>query len=274
MKTFAVTRPKGEGDDTARFIQGLGWTPLIFHTVELKPRPRSVVFAEIEDSTVPAPPDWFVFMSPRGVDLFFQVLETSRSPMTSLLEHSQVLAVGPETRSALSRQGIKKLYTPDRYSSEGVSDFLIRLALKGKRIILLRSQQADNSLVTKVREAGAMVTTIPLYESAIPLDSDSVWSFITRLRSGRVDATLFTSALSTVNLFEMCRSWSPPEDPLRLLGNTLVGAIGPTTAAQLRELGVEPGFRPESFTIECAVTGLVNAVERVTPPARLIRAFS
>ncbi len=213
-------------------------------------------------------------MSPRGVDSFCEALKNNRSSIASLLEHSQVLAVGPETQSSLSQQGVKKVYTPDRYSSEGVSEFLTKLAVQGKRIILVRSQQADKALATKLLEAGALVTTIPLYESAIPLDSDSVWSFLARLRSGTVDATLFTSALSAVNLFEMGHAKSPPEDPRRLLRSTFVGAIGPTTAAQLRKLGVTPGFMPESYTIERAVTGLVKAVEKGTSPTGLIGAFS
>ncbi len=237
MKTLAVTRPKGEGADTARLIHGLGWTPLIVHTVELRPRPGSKVLSELRNATSAGPPDWLVFMSPRGVDLFFDILESQNSPLPDFPGQSRVLAVGPKTKSSLRRHGIQKVDTPSSYSSDGVADFLTKIPL-------------------------ALVTTIPLYESSIPSDPESVSSFLIQLRSGTVHATLFTSALSAANLFEMSKPQSTVEELRELLTNCLVGAIGPTTAAQLRKLGVMPAFIPERFTIGQALTGLVRAAEK------------
>ncbi len=262
MKTLAVTRPKGTGVDTARFIQSLGWTPLIVHTVELRPRPASKVLSELRNATSPGSPDWLVFMSPRGVDLFFDILKSQNNPLPGITGHSRVLAVGPKTKSSLTRQGIQKVDTPYSYSSDGVADFLVKYPLQSKRVILARSSQASDLLAGKLRSRGASVTTISLYESSIPSDQESVSSFLIQLRSGTVDATLFTSALSAANLFEMSKPQSTPEELRELLTNCLVGAIGPTTAAQLRKLGVMPAFIPERFTIGLALTGLVSVAEK------------
>ena len=262
MKTLAVTRPKGEGADTARFIHGLGWTPLIVHTVELRPRPGSKVLSELRNATSAGPPDWLVFMSPRGVDLFFDILESQNSPLPDFPGQSRVLAVGPKTKSSLRRQGIQKVDTPSSYSSDGVADFLKKIPLQNKRVILARSSQASGTLARRLRARGALVATIPLYESSIPSDRESVSSFLIQLRSGTVHATLFTSALSAANLFEMSKPQSTLEELRELLTNCHVGAIGPTTAAQLRKLGVMPAFIPERFTIGQALTGLVSVAEK------------
>ncbi len=262
MKTLAVTRPKGQGADTVRFIQGLGWTPLIVHTVELKPRSASTVLSELRTATSLGPPDWLVFMSPRGVDLFFAILKSQNSQVSGLTGQSRVLAVGPKTKLSLTRQDIQKVETPLDYSSDGVADFLAKFPLQSKRVILARSSQASDILAGKLRSRGASVTTISLYESSIPSDQESVSSFLTQLRSGIVDATLFTSALSAANLFEMSKPQSTPEELRELLTNCLVGAIGPTTGTELKKLGVRPAFIPERFTIGEALTGLVNAAEK------------
>ncbi len=261
MKTLAVTRPKGQGTETARFIQGLGWTPLIVHTVELKPRPASKVLSELRNVTFPNPPDWLVFMSPRGADLFFDALKGNSNPLPGIPGQSSVVAVGPKTKSSLTRQGIQNVQMPDSYSSDGVAELLTKFPLQAKRVILARSSRANDTLAKKLRATGAYVTTVPLYESSIPSDGHSVSDFLKELRSGTVDATLFTSALSIANLFEMSQAQFKPGGLRQLLATCLVGAIGPVTATRLRELGIEPAFIPERYTIERAITGLVNSVE-------------
>ncbi len=204
-------------------------------------------------------------MSPRGADLFFDILKSQSSPPPDILGQSRVVAVGPKTKSSLTRQGIQKVHTPERYSSDGVAELLTKFPLQLKRVILARSSQASDSLARKLKATGASVTTIAMYESSIPSNHDSVSSFLTELRSGTVDATLFTSALSATNLFEMSQAESKPGELRELLTNSLVGAIGPTTAAKLRKLGVTRAFIPERYTIDRALTGLVNTVEKKAP---------
>ncbi len=47
----------------------------------------------------------------------------------------------------------------------------------------------------------------------------------------------------------------------RLLGNTLVGAIGPVTSERLIILGVNPDLVPKRFLIEEGIANIIDAVE-------------
>src|SRR6266540_2786075 len=100
MKTLAVTRPVGQGRDTASLIRKLEWTPLIFHTVELKPRPARLVSRELNGIVSSGAPDWFVFMSPKGAGLFFKALQGLEGPARRILDGSRILAVGPKTEAS------------------------------------------------------------------------------------------------------------------------------------------------------------------------------
>src|SRR6266571_4975983 len=217
MKTLAVTRPVGQGRDTASLVRKLGWTPLIFHTVELKPRPARLVSRELGGIISNGVPDWFVFMSPRGAGLFFKALQSLEGPAKTILDGSRILAVGPKTRTSLKQLGAKRVETPSDYSSEGIADFFSKTKARGKRLVLARSSQASDTLEKRLQAQGAFTTTIRIYDSSIPTDQRSVLRFLDELRSGKIDATLFTSSLSATNLFKMSRDDSRVSDLKRLL---------------------------------------------------------
>lgn len=257
-----MTRPTGEGADSASFIRTLGWTPLIFHTVELKPRPRSEVLPEFKEAVSKGPPEWFVFMSPRGVGLLSEMLKNQGDTLTRVFGQSRVLAVGPTTRSSLVQASIKKVEMPEDYSSDGAADFLSKTPLQGKRVILARSSQGSETLRRRLKAKGALVKTIRLYDSSVPADRKSVSKFLAQLRSRRIHATLFTSALSATNLFNMSRPNFSPKELRALLKNCTVAAIGPATADRLKKLGVNPTLMPKRYLIDSAITSLVETVEK------------
>ncbi|MEK6920111.1 MAG: uroporphyrinogen-III synthase, partial [Thermoproteota archaeon] len=154
MKTLAVTRPLGEGDDTAEFIRQLGWQSLIFHTVELKPRNAEEIFSELRTVLSEGPVDYLAFMSPKGVSLLFDVLKTHPSTLPGALGHLHIVAVGPKTREALLSQGVQEVLMPEDYSSTGVAGLLSRVSLKGKRVILGRSAEASDVLAKALTAKG------------------------------------------------------------------------------------------------------------------------
>src|SRR5205807_7532607 len=99
-KTIAVTRPVGQGEETSKFVRKLGWTPFIVHPVELKPLEQSSILKEFSRIVREGPVDWLVFMSPTGVDAFFDMLKSHSSVLPSALGGMRFMAVGPKTSAA------------------------------------------------------------------------------------------------------------------------------------------------------------------------------
>ncbi len=249
----------GEGDETAGLIRGLGWNPLIVHSVELRPRDRSEIFADLSRILSECQVDWLVLMSSHGVSLLFDVLKSYGSLLPSALGQLQLLAVGPRTRDALTRNGVQDVHVPERFSSVGVAEFLSRQKLSGKRVVLARSSGADNSLARRLEDKGANVATLRLYDSVVPSDVSTVSRFVDELKKGAVKALLFTSSISASNLFTISRSEVSPSELVRLLRLVVLGAIGPVTADRLRQLGIEPRVIPGRFLIEEALREMVSA---------------
>ncbi len=256
QRTIAVTRPVGTGRDTAEFVRRLGWTPFIFHTVELIPVDDEKIMAQIQSSLTQGQADWIVFMSSTGVKLLFDVL-ASHPSLPRFPHETRFLAVGPRTRDNLLRHGITQASVPEKYSSAGVDDWFSHLDPRNLRIVLVRSSSADDSLADSLISKGATVATINAYESGIPGDPKSVFDFLEGLRVGRFAAVLFTSAISVSNFFRIAETRVEGPGVVRLLKRIIVGAIGPITAEQLRNRGVVTNV-PDEYLIEKAITKLIS----------------
>src|SRR4029077_7052481 len=151
----------------------MGWNPLIVHTVELKPRDESEIFKELSLVLANGPLDWLGLMSPNGANLLFNILKSHGKLLPSVLGDLNILAVGPRTKEALAKQGIREVHMPNNFSSMGVADFLSPKGVEGKRVILARSFAAEKSLATELSRNGSTVDTVNLYSSAIPSDETS-----------------------------------------------------------------------------------------------------
>ncbi len=236
----------------------MGWDPLIVHTVELRPREESEIFNELSRVLTGGPVDWLVLMSPNGANLLFDILRSHGNLLPSALGDLQLLAVGPRTKEALAKQGIRGVHLPDKFSSMGIADFLSTEGLGGKRILLARSSSADNSLGRELAKNGAIVDTVNLYDSVIPSDATSFQRFIDLIRRGNIQAILFTSSLSASNLFLMSKTYLILDELVPQLRKIRIGAIGPVTARKLAELGVPPTIVPDTFIIDDALKELLS----------------
>ena len=255
--TIAITRPVGRGSDTAELVKSLGWTPFIFHTVELKPLDEQMILDQIQSCLTQDRVDWIVFMSSTGVKLLFDII-TSHPNLPRIPPKTRFLAVGPRTRDSLIRYGITQTTVPEEYSSAGVDEWFSHLDCKDLRVVLVRSSSADASLANFLTSKGATVETVNIYDSGMPTDSQSVFDFLEGLRLGRFAAVLFTSAVSVSNFFRIAETEFESAEIVRRLKRVTVGAIGPVTAQQLRKVGVEP-IVPDAYLMKNAVEQLINA---------------
>ena len=258
MDTVAVTRPVGQGEDTIKLVKEMGWNPLIVHTVDLRPRKDSEIFTDLSRVLAGGPVDWLVLMSPNGAHLLFNILKSHGNLLPSVLGDFKMLAVGPRTKEALAKLGIRDVHVPDKFSSMGIADFLSNQGLGGKRVLLARSSSADKSLTRALVKNGALVETINLYDSVIPSASASLKRFVDEIQRRDIQAILFTSSLSASNLFSMSKNYISLEELVPLLRSIRVGAIGPVTARRLSELGIPPNVIPDTFIIDDAIKKLLS----------------
>ena len=142
--------------------------------------------------------------------------------------------------------------TPADFSKEGIRAAFRRIAVKGKRILIPRSNLGmGDYLADGLRTRGAVVDEVVMYETVMPRISPERLKRTLR----HLDGATFTSA-STVRSFLQAVKQADLSVRAAFNGAAVV-AIGPATGAVLRENGITKFSMPEkSWTVE----GLVEAV--------------
>ena len=257
-KNIVVTRDSAGNADFAAKIICRGGNPIEFPTMKIKPLTEKNEFlralAKISQY------DWVVFTSSNGVSIFFEALR-SLGKDARVFGSNKIAAIGGETAAKLAEFGIKADFVPSVFTGRELGRQLIGLTnLRGKKILLLRSQLASDELVEILRQAEAEVLNVPVYAIVeqkapaaclAPGKTRGGW-LIEKINKGKVDWLTFASPSSVRVFFEQI--------PIRAVnsGTVKVASIGPTTSEQLKNLGVRVDVTAGEHTVD----GLLAAIEK------------
>lgn len=249
-KCIAITRPPEQAAALAGRLEALGAHTLPLATITIAPvEDPAALDAAIEAL---ASYDWLVFTSVNGVRAVAERLATlGRDWSTRGL--ARVAAIGPATARALEERGVHVALVPDEYVAEGILDGLGNVA--GQRLLLARADIARPALADGLRLRGAEVDEIAAYRTIIqPPEPDVIRRAL--LSDDPVDAITFTSSSTARGLLRGLEALGL--DPRVTLRGVALAAIGPITAATLREAGLEPALVADEYTIP-GLTGALAA---------------
>ena len=142
---------------------------------------------------------------------------------------------------------------PERFTAEGLLEALAGVDLRGRRALVARAAEARDALPDGLRERGAEVEVVPLYDTvAEPLGEAQ------REALGRATYVTFTSS-STVRF--LLESGAKVPDSARVV------SIGPITSATAREHGLDVHVEAERHDIDGLVEALTADVAARRVPA-------
>ncbi|WP_019024775.1 MULTISPECIES: uroporphyrinogen-III synthase [unclassified Thioalkalivibrio] len=118
--------------------------------------------------------------------------------------------------------------------------------LAGQRIgVQLYGAEPNRRLLEFLEQAGAEVFPVWPYRYADAAETGRVTGLIEALIAGDVDAIAFTSQAQVRRLLRVARDAGREDALLAALGRTVVAAIGPVVADELRAHGVHPTVVPD-----------------------------
>src|SRR5712692_5949336 len=198
---------------------------------------------------------WLILTSVNGVEAIWEHL--AKLGLTKKhLEHLHVSAIAPATEKAIEKRGVKVDVVPAEYVAESVVRIL-RVRVKGKRVLLVRAKVARDIIPRELRTAGAQVDVVEAYETIVPKSSRA------RLRATLENPQLrphfitFTSSSTVRNFMTLMGTdgRGRPRHPNPLNGVRLA-SIGPVTSSTLREFNLRVDIEANEYTIP----GLIQAV--------------
>lgn len=199
--------------------------------------------------------DWVLFTSVNAVQALERRGEYLGLHFDSGVTLPRAAAVGPATSDAAEGAGFSVEYVAAEHSGAGLAREL-GAELRGKKVLLPRSDRANPDLPAALRKSGAVVTEVVAYRNLPPNTTDrgKVQDGLT----GAVDAVLFYSPSAVQNFVELAGR----EKLASLQGRAVMVAIGHATAAALHGAGIQRIARAADTTTKAVVEALEGHLAR------------
>jgi uroporphyrinogen-III synthase len=186
--------------------------------------------------------DWLILTSVNGVEAMWERLIKLRL-RKGKLEHLRIAAIGPATKKAIEKRGVRVDVVPKEYVAESVVRSL-RRRVKGKRVLLVRAKVARDVIPKELRKAGAHVDVVEAYETIVPKSSRKQLRRALANPRRRPHAGDFYQFLDGAQLCGFAGRTGA-----RVLSGIKLASIGPVTSSTLREVGLKADIAAKEFTI-------------------------
>lgn len=192
--------------------------------------------------------DLVIFLTGAGVRALFAAVESSytRQELAAALERTAIVARGVKPVSALREIGVKPSYVaPEPNTWREVLRILddevaATHPLKGLQVAVQEYGVPSKELLAGLRERGAIVTTVPVYQWSLPDDIAPLQQAAKAIAAGDLDVVLLTSAIQITHLFQIAVELNLEEPVRHGFERMVIASIGPSTSERIRSLGLQP----------------------------------
>jgi len=261
-RRVVVTRARAQASGLAATLRGLGADVVELPAIRIEPR----IEGEQVRRAVERIGEYALICvtSPNGAYLLFEALDSAGLDARALggTEKQQaaggkaggragttVAAIGPGTARALRQHGIRADIVPERFVAEALVEALAGIEVEGRRVLVARAAEARDLLPGALRERGAEVDVVALYETVREQPSDE--AIESAQAAGYVT---FTSSSTVRNLTEALGDRFPRD--------ARVISIGPVTSEAARDAGLEVHAEADPHDVDGLVQALLTDVTR------------
>jgi uroporphyrinogen III methyltransferase/synthase len=245
-RKVVVTRARAQASGLSRALCLLGAEVVELPAIRIVPRTESGevrrAVAEIEAYSL------VCLTSPNGVRLLFEALRAAGRDARALAG-ATVATIGPGTAAALAEHGIEADVVPERFVAEALLDALARIEVDGRRVLLARADEARDVLPDGLRERGAEVDDVAIYETTREAPAPEALA-----AAVDADYVTFTSSSTVGNLSDAMGGRFP--------NGARVISIGPVTSDAARDAGLTVDVEAERHDIDGLIAALLADAAR------------
>jgi uroporphyrinogen-III synthase len=237
--------------EMAKLIANFGGQPTVapsMREVPLESNTEALVFAAslLEDRL-----DMVIFLTGVGARTLARIVETtySREQFVAALKRVEVVARGPKPVAVLRELGVPiSLIVPEpntwRELLQALDAEKVTLPLEGRQVAVQEYGESNIELLRGLALRGAAVTTVPVYQWALPEDTGPLREAAGALARGEVDVMLLTSSAQLRFLLQVAAGMGVQEQVQAALSRVLIASIGPVTTEELKEHGIHADLEP------------------------------
>jgi uroporphyrinogen III methyltransferase/synthase len=246
-RRVVVTRAAEQCAELCQELEARGCKVIVLPLVRFGPpddfAPLDAALGELEQF------GWIFLTSANSIRAMDERCETLGRSLAQAAGAARIAVVGPATEQAALKAGLKVSHVAASQHGVGMAEEL-SAEVAGATVLLPRSDRANPALPEALRRLGAEVTEVTAYRTLAATGDER--KKIRVIENGAVDAILLFSPSAVHHLRDLLGA----ERMGRKAGRIVFAAIGPVTAAALRECGIaEPVVARDA-----SVAGIVEAL--------------
>jgi uroporphyrinogen III methyltransferase/synthase len=240
-RRIVVTRARAQASGLAATLRGLGAEVVELPAIRIEPRIESEAVRRAVESIREY--SLVCLTSPNGAQLLFEALAAAGLDARALAG-AAVAAIGPGTASALAEHGIAADVVPERFVAEALAEALAAVEVEGRRVLVARAAEARDVLPDALRERGAEVDVVALYET---VREEPGAEAVEAARGA--DYVTFTSSSTVTNLTAALGDRFP--------SGARIVSIGPVTSDSARAAGLNVDVEAERHDVDGLIAALL-----------------
>jgi uroporphyrinogen-III synthase len=189
--------------------------------------------------------DMVILLTGVGARLLHQILETRYPPhaFAAALRKLTVVVRGSKPAAVMREWNVPVAVTVPEPNTW--REILAATAARPERRIAVQEYgRSSPELLGGLRDRGAQVTTVPVYQWDLPHDTGPLREAVRRLAAGEFDVVMFTTSVQVVHLLRIAAEQGVEDQVRAALQRTVIASVGPSTSETLREHDLPVDFEP------------------------------
>jgi len=235
--------------EIASLIENCGGRPIVAPAVKEVPAQSSEDVARFATALLKGEISLVIFLTGVGTRALARAIKPfcPREQFVASLSKVSVLARGPKPVAALKELGVPITWNvPEPNTWREILQVLEtnQVPLQGQQIALQEHGIPSRDLVEALKQRGAEILAVHVYDWALPEDTSPLKNAVTALLESRIDVVLFTAAVQAHHLFQIAEEMGSRDGLIAALRRTRVASIGPVTSEALSEYGISANLEP------------------------------
>ena len=238
-----LTLESRRGQEMSRLIETYGGKALHAPAMREIPLSSNVEALRFADALFEGKIDAVIFLTGAGARVLANVLGGAHpaEKFYAALRKVCVVARGPKPAAVLREWKVPvTLAAPEPNTWHEVLRVIdeSKRDLRGKNVAVQEYGVSNPELLEGLRERGAQVKAVPVYQWALPEDTAPLRTVVQEIIAGRIDVALFTTSVQVIHLFQIAQQEGKKEALSAGLKAVVKASIGPTTSESLRGYGL------------------------------------
>jgi uroporphyrinogen-III synthase len=246
-------------EQMAQLIERHGGRPLVTPSMREVPLEQNTDVLRFGERLLAGEFAMVILLTGVGARFMLKVLDTHwpREQTLAALGKTILVVRGPKPLAVLREQGLQPtLAVPEPNTWRDLVTALDRMgqSLIGMNVAVQEYGVSNAELLEAIRERGAVVTPVPVYQWMLPEDTGPLTRTVCAVMQGEADVVLFTNAVQVEHVMQVAEKEGNADCLREAMGKMVVSAVGPIVAERLRSyrlpVDCEPSHPKMGFQVK------------------------